>query len=83
MLIKPGTTNIVGNAADELARDPKGADKNYVPEIPEVLKSSALLNPQQKVTIEFIAPEQPGSYPYLCTFPGHWRIMNGILKVIK
>ncbi|MBE9583149.1 ThuA domain-containing protein [Mucilaginibacter sp. JRF] len=83
VLIKAGTTSIVGAAADELARDPKGADKNYVPQIPEVLKASALLNPQQKVTIEFTAPEQPGSYPYLCTFPGHWRIMNGILKVTK
>jgi putative membrane-bound dehydrogenase-like protein len=83
VLIKPGTTNKVGEAADALARDPKGAEKNYVPEIPEVIKATALLNPQQKVTIEFIAPAQPGSYPYICTFPGHWRIMNGVLKVIK
>jgi len=23
----------------------------------------------------------PGRYPYLCTFPGHWKLMNGVLIV--
>ena len=23
----------------------------------------------------------PGAYPYICTFPGHWRIMQGVLTV--
>ena len=27
------------------------------------------------------APDKPGDYPFLCTVPGHWRIMNGIMKV--
>ena len=34
-------------------------------------------------TIEFTAPAEPGDYPYICTFPGHWRLMNGVLHVTK
>ena len=29
--------------------------------------------------LHFRAPSVPGRYPYLCTFPGHWMIMNGEL----
>jgi hypothetical protein len=31
----------------------------------------------------FNAPSQPGVYPYVCTFPGHWVIMKGVLVVGK
>jgi len=83
VLIKPGSTQTVGAAADALARDPDGAQKQYVPRIPEVLHFTKLLTPDEEVTIEFKAPSQPGDYPFLCTFPGHWRIMNGILRVVR
>jgi azurin len=31
--------------------------------------------------IHFNAPEKAGRYPYLCTFPGHWRLMQGEMVV--
>jgi azurin len=31
--------------------------------------------------LEFDAPAEPGLYPYLCTFPGHGMLMNGIMTV--
>ena len=37
LIIQPGQLEVVGAAADELARSPDGAEKNYVPEIPQVL----------------------------------------------
>jgi putative membrane-bound dehydrogenase-like protein len=83
LIIKPGTLDKVGNAADVLARDPNGADKQYVPKMPEVLFATKLLNPEDKVTLRFTAPSTPGDYPFVCTFPGHWRIMNGVMKVVK
>lgn len=83
VLLKQGTMQRVGAAADALAQDPKGAQKSYVPQIPEVLYATKLLSPDQEITLQFTAPSQPGDYPYICTFPGHWRIMNGILKVIR
>ena len=27
------------------------------------------------------APKEKGRYPYLCTFPGHWMVMNGQMIV--
>lgn len=83
VIAKPGTMNKVGDAADVLARDPNGAEKQYVPKMPEVLFATKLLNPEESTTLRFTAPSTPGSYPYLCTFPGHWRIMNGVMKVVK
>jgi azurin len=35
----------------------------------------------QRRTIYFEAPKSSGRYPFLCTFPGHWMIMNGELIV--
>lgn len=83
VISKPGTLKKVGAAADDLARDPQGAQKNYVPEIPEVLHATKLLEPGEVVTLTFTAPTEPGDYPFVCTFPGHWRMMNGIMKVTK
>ena len=82
VIAKQGTMKIVGAAADVLASDPKAAEMNYVPAIPEVLFSTKLVNPQETVRIQFIAPKEPGDYPYVCTFPGHWSLMNGIMKVV-
>jgi azurin len=30
-----------------------------------------------------VVPDQAGDYPFVCTFPGHWRLMTGIMKVVK
>jgi azurin len=78
---KPKSLEKIGKAADKMITDPDGATKNYVPNIPEILFSSALVNPDQTVRLRFTAPAKAGLYPYVCTFPGHWRIMNGVMKV--
>ena len=78
-----GSLQTIGKAADKIASDPKGAEKNYVPELPEVLFSTKLVNPQQTVTLRFTAPAKTGDYPFICTFPGHWSIMNGVMKVVS
>ena len=83
VLSKPGTLDKVGAAADRLAQDPNGAKMNYVPKIPEVLKATPLINPAGKYTLTFKVPEAAGDYPYVCTFPGHWRIMRGVMRVTK
>ncbi|HNR07819.1 MAG TPA: ThuA domain-containing protein [Saprospiraceae bacterium] len=81
LITQIGSLETVGKAADKLAADPQGAERQYVPDLPEVLFSTKLVNPQETVKLKFIAPEKPGDYPYVCTFPGHWLIMNGIMKV--
>ena len=82
VIVKPGTKEKVGAAADKLAADPNGATQNYVPKMPEVLFATELVNPEQKIILRFKAPTEPGEYPYICTFPGHWRIMQGVMKVV-
>jgi len=83
VLVKPKTMEKVGAAADRLAQDPNGAKMNYVPKMPEVLQATPLINPGGKYTLTINIPDVPGDYPYVCTFLGHWRIMNGILRVTR
>ena len=33
--------------------------------------------------LRFQAPQEPGVYPYVCTFPGHWIVMNGKMVVAR
>lgn len=50
---------------------------------PRILAASALLNPAASEALYFVAPEEPGEYPYVCTVPGHSLLMRGVLKVHK
>ncbi|EMS34767.1 Putative secreted glycosyl hydrolase [Mariniradius saccharolyticus AK6] len=81
IIATPGSLEKVGKAADDMARDPKGMEKNYIPDMPEIIISSKLVNPESVETLMFYAPSQPGEYPFVCTVPGHWRIMNGKMIV--
>jgi azurin len=77
----PGSLQSIGTAADELAQKPEGQDQQYVPSIPQVLFATPLINPGETYVLRFRAPEEPGNYVFVCTFPGHWQTMNGVLKV--
>jgi putative membrane-bound dehydrogenase-like protein len=83
LILKPGTLDKVGEAADRLAQDPNGTRQQYVPRMPEVIAATPLVNPQGSYTLVFRLPAVPGDYPFVCTFPGHWRMMNGILRATK
>jgi azurin len=65
--------------AMQIMTDPQGMAKGYIPEGPEILAHTKLVNPGQAETIEFVLPA-PGDYPYICSFPGHSMIMNGVIK---
>ncbi|MFK7848701.1 MAG: PVC-type heme-binding CxxCH protein [Rhodothermales bacterium] len=79
---QPGSLESIGQAADVLATSADGLAKNYVPQIANVIAATPLIDAGEKVVITFQAPTVPGEYPFICTFPGHWRVMNGILKVL-
>ncbi len=53
----------------------------YIPASPEVLGAIGLLAPGASGTLTLATPLAPGRYPYRYTFPGHWRIMRGVLIV--
>jgi len=83
LIIKPNSLESVGKAADEMLKMNNAAEKSYVPENANVLFHTSLVNPGESYTLKFKAPEVAGDYPYVCTFPGHWRGMNGIMKVVN
>lgn len=48
----------------------------------EIIAHTKLLGPGESDTVLFYAPKQPGRYPFLCTFPGHFQVgMKGTLIV--
>jgi putative heme-binding domain-containing protein len=80
-LVKPGALQRVGELANRLVADPEAAARHYIPQSNDVLLYTDVVAPQDQFTIHFRAPAQPGRYPYLCTFPGHWMVMNGEMIV--
>jgi len=81
VIVKQGSTRTVGEASFKMLNDPKAGEKSYVPDLAEVLQFIPIVNPGKTHTLHFRAPETPGDYPYICTFPGHWMAMQGILRV--
>jgi putative membrane-bound dehydrogenase-like protein len=79
----PGSLPQIGSAADALLTGPNAAAQQFVPSTPHVLFATTLIDPGQTLTVQFRAPAQAGRYPYVCTFPGHWRVMNGVLSVMS
>lgn len=58
-----------------------GPISDYLPEKKdEILAYTKLLGPKEEQTIYFTAPD-PGKYDYVCTFPGHVALMNGVMTV--
>ncbi len=78
---KIGTKDAIIALATTMMTQPDALAKGYIPESPDILWHTKLLNPKESQTLEFTAPTEKGDYPYLCTFPGHSIIMNGVMKV--
>ncbi|MCB1275912.1 plastocyanin/azurin family copper-binding protein [Prosthecobacter sp.] len=85
LLLKPGKLDAVGALANAMLADPQGMAKSYIPEAakPDIIANTKLVQPNQSETIEFTAPADAGDYPYICTFPGHWMLMRGVMHVTK
>jgi glucose/arabinose dehydrogenase/plastocyanin len=83
LVTKEGALETVGLAAEAMVSSPDAFGKSFIPKTPEVLFAIRLLQPGETLQARFTAPTQPGSYPFVCTFPGHWRTMNGIVQVVR
>lgn len=81
VLLKPDTLERVGDLTNKIIMDPDAAVRHYVPQSDDVLVFTDIVEPLGKFTIHFRAPTAKGRYPYLCTFPGHWMVMNGQMMV--
>ena len=81
VLVRPGTLPLVGEMANRLIADPAAFARQYIPQSEEVLYYTDIVEAHTEQTIYFHAPSEPGRYPFLCTFPGHWMVMNGVMIV--
>lgn len=81
LILKPGTIENTGRLADEMMATAQARQRHYVPDTPDVLAFTPVLEPGESFTLTFSVPGQPGEYPFICTIPGHWRIMQGVFIV--
>ena len=75
VLVARGTEAKV--AAEGLAKAP---DAGFIIEGPNVLAYTPLAPPGKSSEVTFTAPA-PGAYPYICTVPGHYMKMKGVMTV--
>jgi len=83
VITQPGAMEEIGLLAEATAQSPDAAKRQYVPDSGKILLKSNLLQPRDSQKISFTAPTTPGVYPYVCTYPGHWRRMYGALYVVE
>lgn len=76
LLAKDADMPAVGQAAAE------AADTDYIPTAmaDQIIVHTKMLGGGESDTIEFDAPA-PGTYIFMCTFPGHYALMQGKLIV--
>jgi len=74
VIVKKGEGDAVGQAAVTVP-----ATKDHVPEHPGVLAATKLAKPGETSTVVVNLPA--GEYEYICTFPGHYVMMKGVLTV--
>lgn len=60
-------------------------DTDYIPADAEskaaIVAHTKLIGGDESDTITFTAPAEAGAYPFLCTFPGHFAVMQGVMTV--
>jgi azurin len=77
--LKAGTDPVEFNKAAAMARE-----TDFIPAAMKtsILASTALAGPGETVEVTLKAPAKAGTYPYMCTFPGHYAAgMKGELTV--
>ncbi len=82
VIATPGAHEEIGTAAEAMAAQPDGLARSFVPDSEKILQATKLLQPGEVEKLSFNAPQEPGVYPYLCTYPGHWRRMFGAMYVV-
>ena len=68
------------NLNDFAQRAMLARDNEYIPDGNETIAYTKMIGGGESDTITFTAPEK-GSYTYICTFPGHYGLMRGVLIV--
>ena len=76
----PGSASEIGPMAEALGGE--GFKLHFKPASDKILVASKMINFGEHEVLKFKAPVTPGRYDFLCTFPGHWRLMRGQMLVV-
>ena len=63
LITAPGKLEDVSLKAEAMARQPDGFQKHFVPDTPDVLHSTTLINHDEIARLRFSAPAAEGKYP--------------------
>ncbi|MCC7010813.1 MAG: hypothetical protein IT184_18520 [Acidobacteria bacterium] len=80
---RPGTLQEIGTAGGAMSMPADPAAKPFVPDSPSVIAATPLVWEGETARLNFVAPKAPGEYVYLCTYPGHWARMYGVMLVVE
>ncbi len=58
-----------------------GEANGYLPEDDAILAATPMAQPGETVRVTFTVPSVPGTYRFICTYPGHYALMQGFLVV--
>ena len=83
LITTPGAMEAVSLKAEAMMKDADAFAKSFIPQTPDVLFATKLINTGETARLRFTAPPRAGTYPFVCTFPGHWRTMNGVMQVVR
>ena len=78
----PRSVQEIGTAASAMPPPSNPQARAYVPNSPLVLQATRLLSAGETDRLNFTAPAKPGEYVFVCTFPGHWIRMYGVMLVV-
>jgi azurin/DNA-binding transcriptional ArsR family regulator len=79
---QPKSVREIGTMAATMAPPTDASTRAYVPDSPLVMRATRLLNWGETARLDLVAPKDPGEYIYVCTFPGHWVRMYGVMLVV-
>ncbi len=77
VLVKPGTEASVAAAGLKFGEQAGYLDMRDH----DILANVPMAKPGASSEATFTAPDEPGSYPYICSIPGHYLMMKGVLTV--
>ena len=80
---QPGSLQEIGTKGSMMPLPADPDAKAYVPDTPLVLYATRLLSEGETERLNFTAPSRPGEYVFVCTFPGHWVRMYGVMLVVE
>ncbi|MEM7454809.1 MAG: PVC-type heme-binding CxxCH protein [Planctomycetota bacterium] len=83
VITNPGFMERIGEDAEKMSQNKDAMAQHYVPRSRQILLSSQLIQPGENQRMTFEVPSRPAIYPYVCTYPGHWRRMYGALIVVE